>query len=79
MNEVHGCARVKCNDRASRRFMRVHAVAHRLVQTSPRTQLLVRRAAIVNPARGGVIWNPRRRGCQGGDEYRTCCEIAHRH
>jgi hypothetical protein len=30
--------------------MRVHVTAHRLVQTSPRTQLLVKRAAIVKPA-----------------------------
>lgn len=48
---VHGCARMKCNDRASPHFLQVHVKAHQLVQTSPRTQLLVTRA------------EPRRIGC----------------
>jgi|KBSSwiStaDraftv2_1062776.scaffolds.fasta_scaffold60063_6 hypothetical protein len=52
MKGVHGCEGVKCNDRASRRCMRVHVIAHRLVQTSPGTQLLVKRAAILKPRRG---------------------------
>jgi len=38
---VHACESVKCNDRASRRFMMVHVNAHRPAQRSPQTQLLV--------------------------------------
>ena len=42
----HGCESVKCNDRASWRCMRVHVNAHRPVQTSPGTQLLVIKATL---------------------------------
>jgi len=40
---VHNCECVKCNERASWRFIPVHVNAHRSIQMTDRTEPLVRR------------------------------------